>query len=158
MQRAGRKTGPFCFADVGLDVGLREPQHADPRKDDPGAKRNVNPALVLKPSAAWKGTAGRVVRQSSRRMPAAPGCASTRSISDRPIPCRVRRASVTKWRMWPVARPYPSSGMPGAPCVQPPAPRMSPCGSRASQQLPQASSSGLAREFREIATTRTKAG
>jgi hypothetical protein len=52
MQRAGRKTGPFCLADVGLNVGLQEPQHADPRKDDPGAKRNVNPALVLKPGAA----------------------------------------------------------------------------------------------------------
>jgi len=51
MQRADRKTGPFCLADVGLDVGLQEPQHADPRKDDPGAKRNVTP-LVLKPSAA----------------------------------------------------------------------------------------------------------
>jgi hypothetical protein len=65
---------------------------------------------------------------------------------------------VTKWRMCPVAHPYPSSGTPGAPCIQPPAPRMSPCGSRASRQLPQASSSGLAREFRGIARTRTEAG
>jgi hypothetical protein len=45
MQRAGRKTGPFCLP----DTGLQQPQHADPRKNDSGAQRNINPALVLKP-------------------------------------------------------------------------------------------------------------
>ena len=48
MQRAGRKTGPFCLP----DVGLQKPQHVDFRKDDSRDKRNINPALVLTPSAA----------------------------------------------------------------------------------------------------------
>ena len=51
MQRAGRKTGPFCLPDLGPE----QPQHADRRKDDPGAQRHVHQPLFLKPQRRREG-------------------------------------------------------------------------------------------------------